>query len=68
MTTRAKTKVRVNLEEDKEILRNAVKALKKSMDEHKKERKADWTVFKSKFKKDMDSINKSLKVLLTEGK
>jgi hypothetical protein len=65
MTTAAKAKVttKVNPKHDKKILLDAVSALKKTMTAYKKERKADWKLFKVKFAEDMDNIKKSLKIM-----
>jgi hypothetical protein len=68
MITKTNAKVKVNLQEDKEILLDAISALKKSMAAHKKERKAEWMLFKNKFKKDMENIKKTLKIMVKDVK
>jgi hypothetical protein len=62
MVTRVK-KVQTDLLEDKAILMNAVSELKKSLSDHKKERRAEWKVFKVKFNEDLKNIKKTLKMM-----
>jgi hypothetical protein len=57
------TKAKVNPKHEKEILHEAVSNLKKFMEDYKKERKADWKLFKDKFNADMTYLKKSIKGL-----
>jgi uncharacterized protein YicC (UPF0701 family) len=50
---------------DKANLRVAISSLKKSMTDYKAERKTEWKSFKSKFKDDMNNIEKSLEEMKT---
>jgi hypothetical protein len=65
MTT---AKAKATPKQDKEILMEAVSALNKCLNDYKKERKADWKLFKIKFNADMDTVQKSLKVIAANHK
>ena len=57
------TVLKENWKEDKENLRNAISIMKKSLKDHKAERKSEWKLFKNKFNDDMEKIEESLKNL-----
>ena len=58
------TVLKENWKEDKDNLRNAISTMKKSMSDHKAERKSEWKIYKKKFNKDLLNIEESLKRLI----
>jgi hypothetical protein len=62
------TELKENWKEDKAILNKAISSLKKSMADHKAERKAEWRSYKIKVRDELEKIEKSLQKLSSLNK
>lgn len=56
--------IKDNWKEDKANLRNAISVMKKSMSDHRAERKSEWKLYKKKVNQDLLNIEESLKSLI----
>jgi len=56
--------IKDNWKEDKANLRKAISVMKKSMSDHKAERKSEWKLYKKKVNEDLLNIEESLKNLI----